>query len=188
MHDRCILVNRDTARELTRADGGGRVWVIDMKEKGSDVNLATELICDGFSGNYDVAAVVSNDSDLVAPIRAVIDKLNISVGVINPHIRKTSRPSVEMKKCCTFYRTVHKKTLRDCQMPDTLVSHRGFGEERIRMISARRATRKERHDFAERTRGRRSFLACPRLLSVAPPGLRTVARFEVGLEMISLSF
>lgn len=108
-----------------RANGGGRVWVVDMKEKGSDVNLATELLCDGFSGNYDVAAVVSNDSDLVAPIRAVIDRLGKPVGVINPHIRKSSRPSVEMKKCCTFYRNVHKRTLRDCQMPGTLQDRNG---------------------------------------------------------------
>ncbi len=31
------------------ADGSGSVDVVDMKEKGSDVNLATELLVDGFT-------------------------------------------------------------------------------------------------------------------------------------------
>lgn len=62
-----------------RADGSGSVEVIDMKEKGSDVNLATELLVDGFTGAYDVAAIVSNDSDLVAPIRAVRTHLKKAV-------------------------------------------------------------------------------------------------------------
>ena len=55
-----------------------------MKEKGSDVNLATELLVDAFENAFDVAAVISNDSDLVAPIRAVRTRTSKPVGIINP--------------------------------------------------------------------------------------------------------
>ena len=39
----------------------------DTEEKGSDVNLATRLLVGGFTGDYEQAVVVSNDSDLAEP-------------------------------------------------------------------------------------------------------------------------
>lgn len=43
------------------------VWVTE--EKGSDVNLATQLILDAAEGDFDVAWVFTNDSDLAWPIQ-----------------------------------------------------------------------------------------------------------------------
>ncbi len=43
------------------------VDVIKTEEKGSDVNLATHLLNDGYKKDYELAIVVSNDSDLVDP-------------------------------------------------------------------------------------------------------------------------
>lgn len=45
--------------------------VVKTEEKGSDVNLGAYLVRDAFRGEFDVAAVVSNDTDLVEPIRIV---------------------------------------------------------------------------------------------------------------------
>jgi uncharacterized LabA/DUF88 family protein len=53
------------------AAGGALVKVIDTKEKGSDVNLASYLLLDGFKQEYDAAVVISNDSDLAEPIKLV---------------------------------------------------------------------------------------------------------------------
>ena len=39
------------------------VLVKESEEKGSDVNLATRLLIDGFKGEYEQAVVVSNDAD-----------------------------------------------------------------------------------------------------------------------------
>ena len=104
-----------------RADGSGSVEVIDMKEKGSDVNLATELFVDGFTGAYDVAAIVSNDSDLVAPIRAVRTHLKKAVGIINPH----QRQSVELKNCASFINEVRTWALRQSLLPPVLSDANG---------------------------------------------------------------
>jgi uncharacterized LabA/DUF88 family protein len=111
-----------------KADGSGSVEIIDMKEKGSDVNLATELLVDGFMNAYDVAVVISNDSDLVAPIRAVRTKLGKAVGIINPH----QRQSVELRKCASFIKEVRTWTLADSLLPSVLHDangeiHRPFG-------------------------------------------------------------
>lgn len=46
-------------------------WVEKTEEKGSDVNLATRLLVDAAAGAFDLALVVSNDSDLEMPVRAV---------------------------------------------------------------------------------------------------------------------
>ena len=45
------------------------IEVIKTEEKGSDVNLATHLLYDGFRNDYDIAVVISNDSDLLEPIK-----------------------------------------------------------------------------------------------------------------------
>src|ERR1700744_5638592 len=62
-----------------------KVWVDKTEEKGSDVNLASHLLRDGFKGVYEVAIVVTNDSDLVEPVRIVRRELGLPVGVLNPH-------------------------------------------------------------------------------------------------------
>ena len=60
------------------------VKVYKTEEKGSDVNLACELLIDGFKGNYELAVVVSNDGDLKHPVHHVRHELGLPVGVLNP--------------------------------------------------------------------------------------------------------
>lgn len=59
--------------------------VLKTEEKGSDVNLATHLLHDGHMGRFEVAVIVSNDSDLLEPIKIVRGQLGRKVGVLNPH-------------------------------------------------------------------------------------------------------
>lgn len=60
------------------------VRVVEAEEKGSDVNLASYLLIDAFRSDYDVAVVVSNDSDLAEPIRLVRSEFGLQVGLVNP--------------------------------------------------------------------------------------------------------
>ena len=55
--------------------GPRTVEILDTEEKGSDVNLASHLLLDGFDDEYEMAVVVSNDSDLELPIRMVRTRL-----------------------------------------------------------------------------------------------------------------
>lgn len=90
------------------------VKVIKTEEKGSDVNLASHLLLDGFQNKYEIAVVVSNDSDLATPVRMVKQKLRKKVGIINPH--GTNR-SVQLSKFSTFYRTIKTTELEQAQFP-----------------------------------------------------------------------
>lgn len=58
--------------------------ILETREKGTDVNLATYLLVDGFHGEYEQAVVVSSDSDLALAIRKVRDVIGLPVGVVNP--------------------------------------------------------------------------------------------------------
>jgi uncharacterized LabA/DUF88 family protein len=58
------------------------VRYLHLEEKGSDVNLASQLLLDVLSSAVDAVVVVSNDSDLAFPIKAVRDR--VPVGLVNP--------------------------------------------------------------------------------------------------------
>lgn len=50
--------------------GNAVVEVIKTEEKGSDVNLATRLLCDGFAGDYEVAVVIPTTLTFACPSRS----------------------------------------------------------------------------------------------------------------------
>jgi len=62
-----------------------KVFVDKTEEKGSDVNLAAHLFRDAFKKNFDVAVLVTNDSDLAEPVKIVRQELGLPVGILNPH-------------------------------------------------------------------------------------------------------
>lgn len=67
----------------TVQDHRQRVQVWKAEEKGSDVNLASFLVKDVYEGNCEAAVIISNDSDLEAPIRIACEQL-ASVGIVHP--------------------------------------------------------------------------------------------------------
>jgi hypothetical protein len=104
------------------SQGGPRmVDVIKTEEKGSDVALGALLVAHGYQGRYEAAIVVSNDSDLVLPIRIVREELGLPVGVLNPH--KTF--SVELSKVASFRKQLRKGVLAAAQFPQTLTDEHG---------------------------------------------------------------
>jgi hypothetical protein len=61
-----------------------RAVVETFEEKGTDVNIASLLLKDGYENRYDSAVVISNDGDLKMPIQIVRADLNKVVTVISP--------------------------------------------------------------------------------------------------------
>ena len=98
------------------------VQVIKTDEKGSDVNLATDLLIDAYSKSYDVALVVTNDSDLASPIKHVRDRLGLTLGILNPD-EKTQ--STTLQKAASFVRPIREGVLKVSQFPDNLRDSKG---------------------------------------------------------------
>jgi hypothetical protein len=108
------------------------VW--KTEEKGSDVNIATRMLCDAYDNDFDIAVVVSNDSDLVPPIRFIRSRFRLPVGVLNPQIGfpdpatgqyPKPKNSYALKQEADFYRPVRPRALATSLFPPQLLDVNG---------------------------------------------------------------
>ena len=102
--------------ETPLSDGTTVARVVKTEEKGTDVNIATRLIFDIFDSDCDIAVLVSNDSDLVPPIRALKERFGTTIGVLNPH----RSPSRLLRDNVDFFRPIRRGPLSASQFPDRM--------------------------------------------------------------------
>jgi len=98
------------------------VKVIKTEEKGSDVALATELLNDAHWNRFEAAVLVTNDSDLLPPIKIARHELGKVVGVINPQ----RHPSRVLMAHAHFVKKIRPGALAVSQFPPTLSDGRGI--------------------------------------------------------------
>lgn len=99
------------------------VRIIKTEEKGSDVNLGAHLVRDAFTDAFDVAVVISNDTDLCEPIRIVVEELGKPVGIICP----AENVANDLKDVASFVRHITHNRLARAQFPDPVID--GDGNE-----------------------------------------------------------
>lgn len=100
----------------------GHIWM-DQKEKMTDVNIATHLIVDAYQDRYDMAMLISGDSDLVPPIKAVHSLFKQKrVFVSFPPKRHNQTVAVAAKGS----QTIGRKSLADSQLPATITKSDGY--------------------------------------------------------------
>ena len=80
----CNFLTKAKWRPLVNPSPGSptHVEIWNTEEKGSDVNLATYLIHDAWRDLFDVAVVLSQDTDLNEPVRILRDEMKKDVGVV----------------------------------------------------------------------------------------------------------
>lgn len=88
-----------------------------MEEKGSDVNLAAHLLNDAWKESYEAAVVISNDTDLVEPIRMVTTERKKPVFVVAPGRFGVSKP---LANVATYQRHVRPAILAAAQFPNPI--------------------------------------------------------------------
>jgi uncharacterized LabA/DUF88 family protein len=92
------------------------VEVIKTEEKGSDVNLAVQMLNDAWLDKYDCAVVVSNDSDMAESMKMIREHHSKKVlGLITPG--QDTRTSEQLKKHAHFVKKIRKSILKHCQLP-----------------------------------------------------------------------
>jgi uncharacterized LabA/DUF88 family protein len=101
-----------------------RVRVHRTEEKGSDVNLAAHMLLDAFNDAYDVAVVVSDDSDLHQPVRMVREELGKKVGIVrvirylkNPRTGKRVQRGSVFRDKVDFIKDVRRRHFANAQLP-----------------------------------------------------------------------
>jgi len=92
-------------------------------EKMTDVNIAVELMTDAFQNRFDVALLVSGDSDLVALVRAVHRLFHRKriVSVFPPN-----RSSKALKKASDAFVHVTRHVMVRSVFPDRVIKPDGF--------------------------------------------------------------
>lgn len=92
-------------------------------EKMTDVNISTQMIIDAYKDKYDMAMLISGDSDLVPPIRAIHENFNHKrVFVAFPPKRFNNSVAAVAKG--NF--TIGRKKIVDSQFPLEIVKKDGF--------------------------------------------------------------
>ena len=100
----------------------GNIWQAP-EEKMTDVNIAVELLSDAYDDRFDMAIIVSGDSDLTGPVRSVRTRYpDKRVIVAFP----PGRHSVDLSRSASAYFTIGRKKLRDSQLPETVVRTDGY--------------------------------------------------------------
>jgi uncharacterized LabA/DUF88 family protein len=111
-------------RETLFDDQGRQVRfasVLRTEEKGSDVNLATHMLIDGFQNLYDVAILISADTDLAEPVRLTRVALRKKVGILAPY----PRLSEHISRHASFWKPIQEADLLASQFPETLTDAQG---------------------------------------------------------------
>lgn len=100
----------------------GNIWP-KYNEKMTDVNIATQMIIDAYKDNYDMAMLISGDSDLVPPMKAIHENFNNKrVFVAFPPKRHNSSVSLAAKGSLI----IGRKKLVDSQFPVEVQKRDGF--------------------------------------------------------------
>ena len=102
-----------------------KVEVRKNEEKGTDVNLTTQLLIDTFENKFDIAMVFTNDSDFLEPLKKIKKKFKKTIYLINPNQHPTS---FSLDKEIGFLKTgisekvvgISKKLLKQSQLPETI--------------------------------------------------------------------
>lgn len=100
----------------------GHEW-LSPKEKMTDVNIATHLLLDAFQDKYDMAMLISGDSDLVPPVKSIHEHFkNKRVFLAFPPSRHNKSLSLQAKGSMI----IGKSKIKNCQLPEELKSQTGY--------------------------------------------------------------
>jgi len=95
----------------------------NYNEKMTDVNIATQMLVDAYQDNYDMAMLLSGDSDLVPPIKAIHDIFKLKrVFVAFPPKRYNNSVAFVAKGSMI----IGRKKLMDHQFPQEVIKPDGF--------------------------------------------------------------
>jgi hypothetical protein len=133
IHEGFYLQKKIRMPAVDVARHGKTVEVWKSEEKGSDVNLSVCLLADAFLDCYDVALVVSNDSDLGMAMDLVQQHTHKKVGALLPNrwlsrteMARGDRPrpgsKVLQQKASFVIQYIRPNILGGCQLPAFLPS------------------------------------------------------------------
>ena len=92
-------------------------------EKMTDVNIAVELMVDAFQDAFDTALLISGDSDLVGPVRAVTRLFPGKRVVVGFPPARFSR---DLQRAASAYLVIHRRSLAASLLPNEVPKPDGY--------------------------------------------------------------
>jgi len=125
-----FIPKRVKGRLVDHLDGEPQERVVEtFEEKGTDVNIASLLLKDGFEGRYESAVLISNDGDLKMPVHIVRSDLDLPVTVINPILAAAKRRSAALSPtplpANANFIQLRASDVEESQFPETVISPKG---------------------------------------------------------------
>ena len=100
-----------------------------FEEKMTDVNIAVALLNDAADGRFDIAILISADSDLVGPVSSVLDRHPTKRVVVG---FPPNRRSFNLMEVASAHSVIGQDSLRRSQLPERVVRADGHGLTRPR--------------------------------------------------------
>jgi len=119
-HDRRYM-RRAQACADPDCPSGSTIEMLYTEEKGSDVNLATYLMRDAALKDCELAIVLTNDTDLLEPIRLARAEFGVRVILLSP----AERPSTTLLGSVDAVKKLRRGALQACQLPTNLRDPKG---------------------------------------------------------------
>jgi len=94
--------------------------VMKTEEKTTDVNLGTHLVRDSLTGAFEHAVVITDDTDLIEPLRVVTQEARLPLTLMTP----VDNPAVGLQKSTTHIRHL-RPYLGVSQFPDPVIGPKG---------------------------------------------------------------
>lgn len=100
----------------------GNFWTTH-EEKMTDVNISVELMTDVYQDKFDTAFLISGDSDLVGPIKAVRRLFPLKKVVVG---FPPCRHSAQLKKVANAIFVISRKKISESILPDQVIKPDGY--------------------------------------------------------------
>jgi len=114
-----VFLSHKVSMKLAREDG--YALVIKNEEKGTDVNIASHLVHDAHHSLFEKAVVISNDSDLVTPIKIVTKEIGLPLTIVSPF----DRNSIQLKAVASDVKHLRRGLLKVSQFSEKLIDETG---------------------------------------------------------------
>ena len=113
---RCYLPAMNPECRTCEASGEKElVHVMKFEEKRTDVNLATQMLHDAYATDVESFALISGDSDFIAPLDLIRHEIGKQVVVFNPKERRS-----DLSNHASYYKDIPRGLPMQCQLPDEI--------------------------------------------------------------------
>ena len=130
VREKSVTLTPEEQHSLNR----NKVLASIAEEKRTDVNLASHLIYDACNDNFDIAYVITNDTDFIEPIRMVKEIIGKPIVIVAPRTSfvgggkskfGTSVPESKLKRAASETYFINDSLLGDSQFPDEIHKKNG---------------------------------------------------------------